>query len=61
MNKSTRIMLLLTAQSISILVLAVNALSPFPQVLTELLVYISSSFVGCTVAELMSWDTRKKF
>ncbi|MGL4618711.1 MAG: hypothetical protein ACRCZS_06580 [Chroococcidiopsis sp.] len=61
MSKSIRIMCLLTAQSISILLLGLNAFAHFPQVVADVLVYVSSLFVGCTVAELMAWDTTERF
>jgi hypothetical protein len=57
MNKSIRIMALLTAQSFSILLLGLNAFAHFPQVLADILACTASTFVGWTVAELMFWDT----
>ncbi len=58
MNKSIRIMLLLTAQSISILILGLNAIAHFSQASADILVYVSSTVVGWAVAELMHWDIR---
>lgn len=56
MNKSIRILCLLTAQAISILLLSLNVFAHFSQASADILVYISSVFVGWTISELMHWD-----